>query len=218
MNFMALLRSVEDLLYEVVSWLVFYPLTLIKCVMHPIRMMRYAEAELRDKLENQFPDVLSPPLLLFLTIIIAHIISLSAIADDVLRPGLLADAQNLIVFRAVLFSTFPLLLALQSVRQTEKRLTRANMRPAFYSQCYAAVPFVLSIDLGLILAQLGPTASLIGVTLIAAGCVWYLSTITVWFRTSRGLGAVAAFVSALATILAGFILIVAAVVVVAFAN
>lgn len=215
---MALLRSVEDLLYEVVSWLVFYPVTLIKCVMHPIRMMRYAEAELRDKLEEQFPDVLSPPLLLFLTIIIAHLISLTAIANDVVRPGLLADAQNLIVFRAVLFSTFPLLLALQSVRQTETRLTRANMRPAFYSQCYAAVPFVLSIDLGLILTQLGQPTSLIGLAVIAAGFVWYLSIITFWFKTARSLRAIAAFGSALATICAGIVLVIVTLMIVTLAN
>lgn len=206
MNFMTLLRSVEDLLYEVVSWLVFYPVTLFRCIAHPVRMMQYAETELRDKLEEQFPDVLSPPLLLFLTIIIAHLISLMALANAVARPGLLADAQNLIIFRAVLFSIFPLLLALQSVRKREKRLTRANMRPAFYSQCYAAVPFVLSVDLGLILTQTGLGTAWIGLLVITAGLIWYFATITAWFKSSLGLGAVAAFGSALATILVGIIL------------
>jgi hypothetical protein len=46
MDFMRVLRSFEELLYEVASWLVFYPLTMWKALRRPQAMMRYADAEL----------------------------------------------------------------------------------------------------------------------------------------------------------------------------
>lgn len=65
MDFMNLLRSAELLLYEVVSWLVFYPLTLLRCIRRPTDMIAYAEQELPRPPEVQFADALSPPIFLF---------------------------------------------------------------------------------------------------------------------------------------------------------
>lgn len=74
MDFMNLLRSAELLLYEVVSWLVFYPLTLWRCIMRPTAMIAYAEQELTRPPEDQFAEALSPPIFLFLTLVIAHMV------------------------------------------------------------------------------------------------------------------------------------------------
>ena len=41
MNVLTILRSVEELLYEVMSWLLFYPRTLFMTLRHPLRTMRY---------------------------------------------------------------------------------------------------------------------------------------------------------------------------------
>jgi len=40
MDFMRLLQSLEELLYELVSWLVFYPVTLWRTLTRPREMMR----------------------------------------------------------------------------------------------------------------------------------------------------------------------------------
>lgn len=53
---MNLLRSAELLLYEVVSWLVFYPLTLWRCIIRPMSMIAYAEQEMTRPPEDQFAD------------------------------------------------------------------------------------------------------------------------------------------------------------------
>lgn len=58
---MKLLKSLEELLYELVAWLVFYPLTMWRSVITPLRMMRYADIELSDRLDDQYDDTLSPP-------------------------------------------------------------------------------------------------------------------------------------------------------------
>ena len=57
---MNLLRSAELLLHEVVSWLVFFPLTLWRCITRPLDMMRYAEDELTQTPDEQFGLLLSP--------------------------------------------------------------------------------------------------------------------------------------------------------------
>ena len=44
MDFMRLLQSLEELLYELVSWFVFYPVTLWRTLTRPQQMMRYADA------------------------------------------------------------------------------------------------------------------------------------------------------------------------------
>lgn len=46
MYFMKWLSSLDELLYEVISWLVFYPLTLWRTCTRPLGMMDYADAQL----------------------------------------------------------------------------------------------------------------------------------------------------------------------------
>ncbi len=41
MSFFQILRSVEDFLYEVMTWLVFYPRTLWRVIRHPRTMAAY---------------------------------------------------------------------------------------------------------------------------------------------------------------------------------
>ncbi|HAD16667.1 MAG TPA: hypothetical protein DCF81_07235, partial [Erythrobacter sp.] len=77
MHFMQLLKSLDELLYEVMSWLVFFPLTLWRTLTQPITMMEYADSELHDPEEQQYEDALSPPLFLLLAILITQAISMS---------------------------------------------------------------------------------------------------------------------------------------------
>ncbi|HUH09643.1 MAG TPA: hypothetical protein VLZ73_03745, partial [Brevundimonas sp.] len=69
MNVLTILRSVEELLYEVISWLLFYPRTLWMTVTRPLRTMRYSDSEQRDRPEQQYLETLSPPLFLVLSIL-----------------------------------------------------------------------------------------------------------------------------------------------------
>lgn len=210
MDFMNLLKSVEALLYELVSWLVFYPLTLWRCIRYPLPMMAYAESELADPPEEQFADALSPPIFLFLTIVIAHLVDLAFGASHAVAGGIFADTRNLLVFRAVAFSLFPLLLALQAVRQKGLALNRATLRPAFYSQCFIAAPFVLAIDLAMTVGlRENAGAQLFGLAIFLCGLAWYLATLTRWFTVHRGAARHRTFGRALAFVLLGGIALLA---------
>jgi hypothetical protein len=179
---MRLLKSVEELLYELVTWILFYPLTLWRCLRHPVRMMGYASTELGDAEAEQYDDALSPPIFLLLTLFIAHLIELRfGVATKVVMPDVFSDERNLLFFRAIAFSLFPLLLALQDVRRRGAKLTRRTLKPAFYSQCYTAAPFILSIDLAVIVAQHANVQAVVAsIAIFIAGLVWYVSAETAW--------------------------------------
>ena len=71
MDFVKLLRSFEEFLYEVMAWLLFYPRTMWRVIREPLAMMRYSDQEQHDKAERQYDDAISPPLFLMISILIA---------------------------------------------------------------------------------------------------------------------------------------------------
>lgn len=189
MDFMKLLKSIEELLYELITWFVFYPLTLWRIVRHPITMLTYARSELTEKEEDQFDDAVSPPILLVLTLFMLHLAE-SAMnnAWASALPALLRDDRNLLIFRALLFSLFPLLYSTAGLRTRGARLTRSTLKPAFYSQSYATVPFVISLTVGMqMVGQQGQVSTVLGWLLLGMGAAWYLSVQTAWFAKSDGI-------------------------------
>lgn len=78
MDFMKLLKSFEDFIFEAASWLIFYPLTLGRIMLKPLRTMEYSDREQNDDNEHRYDDALSPPLLLMITILLSNLISAAA--------------------------------------------------------------------------------------------------------------------------------------------
>ena len=77
LDFMKIVRSIEELLYEAITWLLFYPLTLWRCVRHPGTLTAYTTEELQDAPDQQFTENISPPLFLMLSVLVAHLVELS---------------------------------------------------------------------------------------------------------------------------------------------
>lgn len=212
MDFMNLLRSAEQLLYEVVSWLVFYPLTLWRCFVRPVAMIAYAEKELTRPPEEQFGENLSPPIFLFLTLVIVHAIQTGIFQHTAVFQGILADQRNILILRAVAFSLFPLLLGLQHVRLAGHALSRKTLRPMFYAQCYVTVPFVLALDTALMTASLAVDWAVEGsLAIFAVGLVWYSVTLTKGFMVHRNTTLAKAIRQTIVAILLGGICFIAAI-------
>jgi hypothetical protein len=188
MNFMQLLKSLDDLLYEVMSWLVFYPVTMWRALTRPLKMMDYSDAELGDRVEEQYTDTLSPPLFLLLSLIISHLVELASIGDSPLvgdttgLAGLVSDDTSLLILRLLMFSIFPLIMATRLVRKQRIGLTRDTLRPPFYSQCYVAAPFVLTLSLAAtLMGTHRPWALPAGAAIMVLALLWYGSLQTRWF-------------------------------------
>lgn len=189
MDFMRLLKSIEELLYELVSWVIFYPLTLWRIIRHPLATLAYAERELQQPEEQQFDDSVSPPILLLISLGLVHMLSRTVVENAPQLTGIFADERNLLAFRAIMFSMFPLLFSLIQLRVERVRVTRSIFKPIFYAQCYATVPFVLSITLGILFMsdQTDMASMLVGLGLMIAGLVWYGVVQALWLSMSSKL-------------------------------
>lgn len=204
---MKIIKSLELLLYELMVWFVFYPRTLWLAVTAPLKLMDYADDELDDEDDDRYSDTLSPPIFLAITLGLIHMIELAA-SLNVQSEGVLADDKNLLAFRIVAFSLFPLMLSLRMLRAQGVTLDRKTLRGPFYAQCFIVVPFALLIDVASLFLAAGTLLSLAAGLLVVAGS-WYLVVQTLWFRQVLGrgwLGALGHAVRALATAL--FLLIV----------
>lgn len=200
MNFFSLLKSLDELLYEVMSWLIFYPVTLWRTLVHPLRMMDYSDIEQGDAADEQYTDTLSPPLFLLLTLIIGHAIELSLVgqAVEVGRKvglsALISDNSSLILLRTATFSLFPLVLAARLVRAQGKRLDRESLRAPFYAQCYLAAPFALMSGVSENLIRIAhPWSEAAGVFLYLFALLWFGSLQILWFRQYLESGVLRAF-------------------------
>ncbi|WP_156378596.1 MULTISPECIES: permease [unclassified Rhizobium] len=189
---MKVLKSLEELLYELVSWLVFYPLTLWRAVTSPLSMMRYADLELADRLEDQYDDVISPPLFLLITLLLAQAVSTlmpKGAAETAAEAALTQSDTNLLLARGVIFGIFPLAMAVTLLVSKGIRITRNTLRPPFFSQCYVAAPFAfllgLAIDLMLVPGGDSQTAGLAG---LGGALLWYGQAQVRWFRLDLGVG------------------------------
>lgn len=193
MNAMKILQSVEELLYEVMSWLLFYPRTLLMTLRHPLRTMRYSDREQQDKPEKQYLEPLSPPLFLVLSILAAHGLELLFGVPLTDEPNpvsrfVTANDQNLLAFRALMFSLHPLVFAWAFLKLSGRKIDRESLRTPFFAQCYLAGATSILISLGSLGAQ-DPAmwTTLGGVGIVIATTAWYIAVQRLWLMATPGM-------------------------------
>lgn len=192
MDLLKLLRSFEELLFELLSWIIYYPLTMARAIRHPLRMMRYSNHEQGDADTERYTDTLSPPLLLLTTIALVHGIDLATHAptlttNTTVGRMLTASDENMIIGRAFLFGLLPLFAAWRYVAARGQPLERKNLRPPFYGQCYPAAAYALMLPLAMLLARRHfPGAAIAGGLAMVAATGWYITVQTLQFRASLG--------------------------------
>lgn len=197
MDFFQIIRSLENLLYEVMTWLIFYPRTLWRTIVKPKAIMAYTVEELGDTTEDRFADLLSPPLFLMLSLLIAHgvekVLGVGADeAGEVLGETgrmILASEQNLLLFRSFLFALFPLVAAVGLIRRKSGVLDRNSLKGPFYQQCYFGGTFGLAVSTAgaLVRHPLEPMR-IAGLALTLVGTAWYLWVQTRWIARELSLG------------------------------
>lgn len=185
MDFVKILRSLEEFLYEVMSWLAFYPRTLLRIVARPVAVSRYTVQEMAQEQDRRFTETISPPLMLILSLLLAHGVEMIVAPPLAFPHNAAADLvfgteQGLLLFRCVSFSLYALIAALWTMARTRQPLDRDTLRGPFYVQCFLASPFALFVSLSLMAARLetgwGAAAGASGAI---ATVLWYL-----WARAS----------------------------------
>lgn len=195
LDFMKLLKSLEELLYEIVSWLLFYPLTMWRSVVKPLNMMRYADTELADKPEDQYEDTLSPPLFLLITLLLSQGLSAAfpSVYDTTLAAKEFGSGSNLLIARGVVFGIYPLCMAVTLLRHRSAKITRNSLRPPFFSQCYVAAPFAFSVGLAFDFLLMPHAQGItLGILTMALATLWYAQAQIRWFMHDLKMGAIQA--------------------------
>lgn len=193
MNFMQLIKSLDDLLYELMSWLVFFPITLWRTIARPLETMDYAVKELTKPSDTQFSETLSPPLFLLVALLLSHGLELSVTGDtssivhDHHRLARFVDNDTkLLILRMAVFSTIPLLLAALATAAGRITISDESLKIPFYAQCYPAGPFALALGIGALLLTRGPFTPFVGLAVMLLTVIAYLTLQIVWFRRKLG--------------------------------
>ena len=193
MPFLNVARLLDELLYEIMTWLIFYPVTLWRSIRHPLRTMAYARGELAKDSGTQFSETLRPPIFLLVTVMLAYVIELAAVGESAVvtdKTGvanLIDDDQSMMVFRIVAFALFPVIMAAIETWLSSEEVTRQTVKEPFHAQCFLAGPLILA----LCLATTGvrrPEVWLEPASLAAAmlATLLYVLAETLWFvRRSR---------------------------------
>jgi hypothetical protein len=189
LNFFQIIRSLEELLYEAMTWLLFYPVTLWRCLTRPLEVMRYTTEELLEAPEERFTESVSPPLFLMLSVLLAHLVEVSVgIRIPTENAGemgkaIIGSEQNLLLFRSFVFALFPLVMATGVVLRKGLKLDRDTLKGPFYRQCYFAGPYCLFVSSGLVLSRHpDPRLHVAGLAIAALATLWYLQVEIRWLR------------------------------------
>lgn len=190
MDFIRILRSLEEFLYEVMTWLVFYPRTLLRSAIRPLETLEYSRTELHKPEEEQYGETLSPPLFLMLSLVISHLIELGLHLHPFASIGhkaekLFGSDQNLVILRSLMFAAYPLMFALQQVKEAKQPLTRKTLRGPFFGECYPASVFCLLVGISGTIAQAWPERAWIGAGVVVLTSAWYVGLQTAWTKRSN---------------------------------
>jgi hypothetical protein len=194
--FLIFLKSFEVLLYEVMSWLVFYPRTMWRSVRHPLVLMERTESELKLAPAEQFRDVVSPPIFLLLTVVAANGIEVAVVGNNPLIDDgiglatMITDNTSLILFRLIAFASLPVISGVFALIVMRRPVDRDTLQPIFYGQCFVTTPVVLLFSVAATLTRLPePAANIPASLLFIAASVFYVAVEAAWFvhETTRPL-------------------------------
>lgn len=204
MPFLIFLKSFEVLLFEIMSWIVFYPRTMWRSARHPLQMMDRSEQELKLPAEQQFRDLVSPPIFLLLTVIVAHAIEVAVVGNSSLidngigLAGLIQDNTSLILFRLIAFASPPVIAGALALVGTGRRVDRDTLQPLFYAQCFVTTPVILMCSIAATITRLPQAANLPAAILFVSAVCFYLGVEATWFAREAKRGSVVGFLWAVA--------------------
>ena len=192
MDFMKLFKSLEELLYEIIVTLVFFPKTLWLTFRYPQRMMDYADTELGDVQSEQYKDTLSPPLFLMMCVGISYLAERAAPGPQDLSalPSFMQNPENLLALRVLIFSLFPLMMSLRLLNGLNIPLDRDTLRPPFFAQCFVAAPVAMMVGLSQTIRHMAaPHSGYVASALLFVTLYWYFRQQAFWFeaKLKRGM-------------------------------
>ena len=213
MNFVQWLNSLDELLYELMSWLIFFPMTLWRIITAPLATMRYAEEQLALEQERQYRGTVSPPVMLILATVLGQAIGLAAgdanriVASHRGLANLVNDNTTLLLLRIVLYAVFALTMAARKVQRSSEALDRDTLKAPFYAQCYITAPFALVLSMGALgMDYASEAVEAAGLLTQAAAFLLYGTVEALWLKRELGQSTARSIADASAGMIFGLIL------------
>lgn len=200
MDIFKLSKSLDELIFDVMMWAIFYPYTLVRVLFWPGKMIDYVADELKKDPEKEelFDRGLSPPLFLFLSIVIAWMISpdvsglMKAQSTTAIGKAINESSMTMLTYRLALFCTFPFAGALIYEWRTPGGISRKSFRLPFFQQAYLCGPLAIVMSVATVVAakieETDVSTALYTALALLLIFTWYFWSQTVFFRRTLDSG------------------------------
>lgn len=143
-----ILQSLEEVIFEIMAWIMFLPKTLAQVVFKPREIIQYVNGQMElEKPEERFDEFLSP---IFFWIIVGVLPLTYALLSekDIQQGGVLAVfLENKILFGSGIASLLLLTYLTWIELINDRPIRKSALKRMFYIQCYITSPAVLIITL-----------------------------------------------------------------------
>lgn len=154
MDFLKLIQSLQDLIFEIVVWALLIPKTIFRAIFRPAWMVNYVNQEFEKPTSEQFDEYMSPGLFFLAMAVIPSALFTwvqNMMDFDLLESLSRLNESNLI--SSALTTLISILIYLVWIKWlTQHPLKRSTLKRLFMIQCYLVTPPQL---LYLLLAFLG---------------------------------------------------------------
>ena len=182
MNLVSIIRSIEELLVEVMFWFILIPKTLAKLISSPGWPSQYVAGELSRPADERFDDYVSPVIFWLVLAVVPYFWALTPFVR--LVP---ADVKQQMFLVALFLAVGPLGFATALLASQGKSVTGTALKPLFYGQCYCFTPaFLFCLPFVFLLAKGDGIDRYQGVALgsIGASILWlFVAEIATLHRT-----------------------------------
>lgn len=208
MDFVGAMKAIEQFAYELMSWILFYPLTIVRVLLSPVRMTDYVVAETAKDEKEAFSTAMRPTLFLVLSLSIGAVLvpftpdEVAMLSQSRVGKAVTESWVALIFFRMVVFTFFPIAGALIYDAFTPGEVSRETLRLPFAQQCYILAPFALVVSPCLVLMGRGSDWAAIAFFVALA---WLIVAQFVFFHRQAKFGRLASAGAASGVILIGFL-------------
>jgi hypothetical protein len=149
-----LLQSVEELIFQIATWLVLLPKTFLRVLTRPRWVPEYIDEELHKDAVERFGSQMSPVLFWVIVGLLPHMLTIDLLGS--MSGSRVASEREWIRFlassweaRLMAISIFafsgPLAFATAIARDRKETVSRDSLRSPFYAQCYAFAPAYLFV-------------------------------------------------------------------------
>jgi len=182
-------------------------------------MMDYADTELGDVQSEQYDDTLSPPLFLMICLAISHAIEVATLGHTTGSgvPTFLKTTENLLAFRVLVFSAFPLMMALRLLYGLNVPLNRESLRAPFYAQCFVTAPFAMLFGISQSIRHVDiPYISHVATAVLVLAFAWYIQQQAHWFKAKLEMSTIRSWSTAILMFVLTVVLLLIAMAIVVF--